>query len=187
MTPPFLPAILHGPFTGWPPRPAACTSCKTSQYSSQSREGGCICIYICALFQSHHASSVPARRSRTVSRERERERERERFNHMSIRPTWPMRTSHCSCLSQLKDGCQAIRNILLVLVPHTGAHGTTTTVIQISILSSNSIKKWAFKTEMALITNSSERPELESRLCNCCGSFYLPQNLLSTILWPATF
>ena len=56
-------------------------------------------------------SSVPVR-------ERERERERERFNHMSIRPTWPMRTSHCSCLSQLKDGCQAIRNILLVLVPY---------------------------------------------------------------------
>ena len=83
----------------------------------------------------------------------ERERERGRFNHMSIRPTWPMRTSHCSRLSQLKDGCQAIRNILLVLVPHKGAHGTTTAVIQISILSSNSIKKWAFKTEMALITN----------------------------------
>ena len=65
---------------------------------------------------------------------RERERERERFNHMSIRPAWPMRTSHCSCLSQLKDGCQAIRNTLLVLVPHKGAHGTTTAVIQIRIV-----------------------------------------------------
>ena len=82
-------------------------------------------------------------------------RERERFNHMSIRPAWPMRTSHCSCLSQLKDGCQAIRNTLLVLVPHEGAHGTTTAVIQISVLSSDSIKTGVFKTEMALITNSS--------------------------------
>ena len=74
------------------------------------------------------------------------QRERERFNHMSIRPAWPMRTSPCSCLSQLKDGCQAIRNTLLVLVPHKGAHGTTTAVIQISILSSNSIQKTKYRT-----------------------------------------
>ena len=43
----------------------------------------------------------------------------------------------------------------LVLVPRKGAHGTTTAVIQISILSSNSIKKGAFETEMLHITNSS--------------------------------
>ena len=61
---------------------------------------------------------------------------------MSIRPAWPMRTSHCSCLSQLKNGCQAIRNTLLVLVPHKGAHGTTTAVIHISILSSNFIIRY---------------------------------------------
>ena len=49
---------------------------------------------------------------------------------------------------------------LLVLVPHKGAHGTTTAVIQISTLSSNFIEKWAFKTELALITNSSSSSDV---------------------------
>ena len=44
---------------------------------------------------------------------KERERERERFNHMSIWPAWPMRTSHCLCLKS----CQPIRSESSLLWP----------------------------------------------------------------------
>ena len=49
------------------------------------------------------------------------ERKRERCSHMSIRPAWPMRTIHCTCLNQLKDSCQTIRNVTMAY-PHLDDH-----------------------------------------------------------------
>ena len=75
----------------------------------------------------------------------------------------------------LKDGCQAIRNILLVLVPHKGAHGTTTAVIQISILSTVNSKALVSVNSFKHGLRQESGPEVQARhppaLCVRSDSF----------------
>ena len=67
-------------------------------------------------------------------RERERERARERDWTTSIQPAWLMRTDLCSCLGHLQNGCEAMANSLLVLMPYEQTHGAFSILKQIGIL-----------------------------------------------------
>jgi len=40
----------------------------------------------------------------------------------SLQPVWLMRTDLCSCLGHLQNGCEAMADSLLVLVPHDQTH-----------------------------------------------------------------
>ena len=48
-------------------------------------------------------------------------RERERNCTTAIQPAWLMRTDLCSCLGHLQNGCEAMANSLLVLMPHSAS------------------------------------------------------------------
>ena len=79
-------------------------------------------------------------------------KERERNCTTSIQPAWLMRTDLCSCLGHLQNGCEAMANSLLVLMPQR--HGAFSILKQIGILSPDGTKARAVKTVMKLIANS---------------------------------
>ena len=72
----------------------------------------------------------------------------------SIQPAWLMRTDLCSCLGHLQNGCEAMANSLLVLMPHEQTHGAFSILKQIGILSPDGTKARAVKNVMKLIANS---------------------------------
>ena len=80
--------------------------------------------------------------------------ERERICTTSIQPAWLMRTDLCSCLGHLQNGCEAMANSLLVLMPHEHTHGAFSILKQIGILSPDGTKVRAVKNVMKLIANS---------------------------------
>ena len=80
--------------------------------------------------------------------------ERERNCTTSIQPAWLMRTDLCSCLGHLQNGCEAMANSLLVLMPHEQTHGAFSILKQIGILSPDGTKARAVKNVMKLIANS---------------------------------
>ena len=65
-----------------------------------------------------------------------------------------MRTDLCSCLGHLQNGCEAMANSLLVLMPHEQTHGAFSILKQIGILSPDGTKARAVKNVMKLIANS---------------------------------
>ena len=58
----------------------------------------------------------------------------------------------CSCLGHLQNGCEAMADSLLVLMPHEQTHGAFSILKQIGILSPDGTK--AVKNVMKLIANS---------------------------------
>ena len=80
--------------------------------------------------------------------------ERERNCTTSIQPAWLMRTDLCSCLGHLQNGCEAMANSLLVLMPHEQTHGAFSILKQIGILSPDGTKARAVKNVMKHIANS---------------------------------
>ena len=87
--------------------------------------------------------------------------------------TWLMRTDLCSCLGHLQNGCEAMANSLLVLMPHEQTHGASSILKQIEILSPDGTKARAVKNVMKLIPDSlsvtkvalmcrTRRPRLET-------------------------
>lgn len=91
---------------------------------------------------------------RRLDRQLYRERERERDCTTSIQPAWLMMTDLCSCLGHLQNGCEAMANSLLVLMPHEQTHGAFNILKQIGILSPDVTKARAVKNVMKLIANS---------------------------------
>ena len=75
-------------------------------------------------------------------------RERERDCTTSIQPAWLMRTDLCSCLGHLQNGCEAMANSLLVLMPYEQTHGAFSTLKQIGTLSPDGTKARAVKNVM---------------------------------------
>ena len=65
-----------------------------------------------------------------------------------------MRADLCSCLGHLQNGCEAMADSLLVLLPHEQAHGTCGILKEVGILSPDGIKARAVKIVMKLIANS---------------------------------
>ena len=65
-----------------------------------------------------------------------------------------MRTDLCSCLGHLQNGCEAMANSLLVLMPHEQTHGAFSILKQIGILSPDGTKARAVTNVMKLIANS---------------------------------
>ena len=65
-----------------------------------------------------------------------------------------MRTDLCSCLGHMQNGCEAMANSLLVLMPHEQTHGAVSILKQIGILSPDGTKARAVKHVMKLIANS---------------------------------
>ena len=89
-----------------------------------------------------------------------RERERERNCTTSIQPAWLMRTDLCSCLGHLQNGCEAMANSLLVLVPHEQTHGA------FSILNQTGMSKQACDADCRLPATKSWRSCYEDQLHN---------------------
>ena len=65
-----------------------------------------------------------------------------------------MRTDLCSCLGHLQNGCEAMANSLLVLMPHEQTHGAFSILKQIGILSPDGTKARAVKNVVKLMANS---------------------------------
>ena len=72
---------------------------------------------------------------------------------MNLLPSFLMRTDLCSCLDHLQNGCEAMANSLLVLMPHAQTHGAFSILKQIGILSPDGTKARAVKNVMKLIAN----------------------------------
>ena len=75
-----------------------------------------------------------------------RERERERDCTTSIQPAWLMRTDLCSCLGHLQNGCEAMANSLLALMPHEQTHGAFSILKQIGYRALMAPKRGQSKT-----------------------------------------
>ena len=65
-----------------------------------------------------------------------------------------MRTDLCSCLGHLQNGCEAMADSLLVLVPHEQTHRASSILKQIGLLSPDGSKARAVEYVMKLITDS---------------------------------
>ena len=65
-----------------------------------------------------------------------------------------MRTDLCSCLGHLQNGCEAVADSLLGLMPHEQTHGAFSILKQVGILSPDGTKARAVKNAMKLIANS---------------------------------
>ena len=65
-----------------------------------------------------------------------------------------MRTDVCPCLDRLQNGCEAMADSLLVLMPHEQTHGAFSILKQIGILSPDGTKARAVKNVMKLIANT---------------------------------
>ena len=86
--------------------------------------------------------------------------ERERDCTTSIQPAWLMRTGLCSCLGHLQNGCEAMANSLLVLMPHEQTHGAFSILKQIGILSPDGTN--------LLSGGSQKRNEAHRQQPECC-------------------
>ena len=65
-----------------------------------------------------------------------------------------MRTDLSTCLGHLQNGCEAMANSLLALMPHAQTHGAFSILKQIGKLSPDGTKARAVKNVMKLIANS---------------------------------